>query len=342
MRSLARGSRTIAFFALVLGANGCTCGRDVRLTPMDADVADGSADDPGGSSDTAGGAPFPEDPKMKCPDLLVAARKDGQLPGRYVVPTAEERQTMRAAVASLLSKGDGARKEAADKLEKIGFVIDDVAEVKGALVLHEAPGKMRGGGAFMIRMGDSGKLLVQTPHTFFDEGTFPLGCEFFQRSKARALFINTMHRYKGAPTGVDGIHPSDVAHSATSLFQAATEGATDALGTPTVVQLHGFATRVTGAKAVISIAEKQKGNAWLGKMKELLEHAAGNGIQRYPDDTKELGATTNVQGMFVKPAGGRFFHMEMSDAFRRELHADPALREKVFTALLAGLESPAK
>jgi hypothetical protein len=309
------------------------------------DAPDGAADGAAASADPSqsGDAPaFPEDPKMKCPDSLVAARKDGQLPGRYVVPTSDERQTMKAAMSSLFSKGDDARKDAQEKLEKIGFVIEDVPEVKGAIVVREADGKKRGGGAFMLRIGDSSKLLVQTPHTFFDEGTFPLGCEFFQRSHARALFINTMHRYKGAPAGVDGLHPSDVAHSATSLFQAATEGAIEALEKPTVVQLHGFAERITGAKAVVSTGEKQKGNPFLVKMKDLIEKAAGSGIQRYPDDTKELGATTNVQGMAVRPAGGRFFHMEMSDAFRRELHADPPLREKVFTALLSGLELPQK
>jgi hypothetical protein len=342
MASPARVITRAALLALCLGANACTCGRDVRLTPLDAAVApDGSAEaDPSQSSgDTP---PFPEDPKMKCPDSLVAARKDGQLPGRYVVPTPDERQTMRAVIASLLSKGESARKEAQEKLEKIGFVIDDLPDHKGIIIVHEVETKKRGGGAFMLRLGETSKLVVQTPHTFFDEGTFPLGCEFFERSHARALFINTMHRYKGALAGVDGIHPSDVAHSPTSLFQAATEGAVDALEKPTVVQLHGFAERITGAKAVVSTGEKQKGNAFLVKMKELLEKAAGTGIQRYPDDTKELGATTNVQGMVVRPAGGRFFHMEMSDAFRRELHAEAQLREKIFTALLAGLELPAK
>ncbi len=296
--------------------------------PTDAATADASKN------------PWPtsEETKVKCPEMLTAARKDGTVPNKYVVPSAEERVAMHDAIALLFSRGKDGRAAAAAKLAPLGFSIDELPEVKNALVIHEDEGKRRGGGAYVIRLDETSKVLVQTPHTFYDEGTFQLGYDFFVHTHARAWFLNTMHRYKGAPAGIDGVHPSDVAHSPTSFFQAATEGAVSALGSPAVIQLHGFAERESGGRAVISTGEKAKGNQLLDKMKTSLEAAAGAPILRYPDDSKELGATTNVQGTVVRNAKGRFFHMEMSESLRRELLVSEPLRTHTWDAISSGLE----
>jgi hypothetical protein len=317
----------------VFGACHSTCGggeesKEDADAPIDATTADAQK------------SPWPtaEETKVKCPELLVAARKDGTMPNKYVVPSDADRAVMRDAIALLLSKGESARADAAKKLEPIGFVIDDLPEVKNALVVHEQDGKKRGGGAYVIRTDETSKVVVETPHTFYDEGTFQLGFDFFTYTHARVWFLNTVHRYKGAPAGPDGVHPSDVAHSPTSLFQAATEGAITALGAPTVIQLHGFAEREGGGRAVISTGEKAKDQPLLIKMKAALEPAAGAPILRYPDDSKELGATTNVQGSIVRSAKGRFFHMEMSESLRRELLVNEPLRTHTWAALSSGLE----
>jgi len=316
----------------VFGACHSTCGgteesKEDAEAPVDAGV-------------DAQKNPWPtaEETTVKCPDLLIAARKDGTLPNKYAIPTDADRAVLRDAIALLISRGESGRADAAKKLDPIGFAIDDLPEVKNALVVHEQEGKRRGGGAYVIRTDETSKVVVETPHTFYDEGTFQLGFDFFTYTHARVWFLNTVHRYKGAPAGPDGVHPSDVAHSPTSFFQAATEGAISALGSPIVIQLHGFAEREGGGRAVISTGEKAKDQPLLIKMKAALEPAAGAPILRYPDDSKELGATTNVQGSIVRSAKGRFFHMEMSESLRRELLVNEPLRTHTWAALSSGLE----
>jgi hypothetical protein len=276
------------------------------------------------ATDGGGGA------TMTCPSLLEEARAGGTTPGIYVVPTEEARTSVGAAMTSLLA---GKKPDVAS----LGFEVLDAPDISGAFVLRESPSKKRGGGAYLVRGSSSSKLVVQAPHTFFDEGTFPLACELFQRSSARALFINTVHRYKGAPKDASGEHPSDVAHAATSLFQAATEALAKSIPGLTVVQVHGFATRVTQARAVVSSGERKRDVPLVAKVASALEKVVGGKVQRFPDDTSELGATTNVQGPVVRRAGGRFIHIELEDALRKELLADAVLRARALDAIAGAL-----
>jgi hypothetical protein len=62
-------------------------------------------------------------------------------------------------------------------------------------------------------------------------------------------------------------------------------------------------------------------------------------VLRYPEDTKELGATTNVQGAAVRRAGGRFLHVELNEETRRILLADAPLRGRALAAIAASMES---
>jgi hypothetical protein len=316
----------------IAGACRSTCGGGEATNDAEAPVDAGAWD--------ASRNPWPtaDEVKVKCPDLLVLARKDGTIPNKYVVPSAQDRVVMHDAIALLFSRGRDGRADAAAKLEPLGFAIDEMPEVKDALVIHEQEGKRRGGGAYVIRLDETSKFIVETPHTFYDEGTFQLGFDFFVHTHARAWFLNTVHRYKGSPAGADGVHPSDVAHAPDSFFQAATEGVVTALGPTTVIQLHGFAEREGGGRAVISTGEKAQNNPLLVKMKTALEAAAGAPILRYPDDSKELGATTNVQGTVARNAKGRFFHMEMSESLRRELLVSEPLRTHTWDAISSGLE----
>lgn len=273
------------------------------------------------------------DESMRCPKILVDARRDGVTPDRFVPATDAEISAIRRAMEALLANQ---RKVAQDEAAKAGFKVEDVPEMKGVVAMVES-GRARGGGAYLVRVGSTSSLVVQTPHTFFDEGTFPLGCDFFERSSARALFLNTVHRYKGAAKTARGEHPADVAHAPATLFQAATEGAVTALKTPTVLQLHGFAGREVASRAVVSTGERKGGSALTAEVARALGGAVGGDVLRYPEDTKELGATTNVQGALVRSRGGRFLHIEMSSDLRKDLVRDEALRKKAFQAILGAL-----
>jgi hypothetical protein len=280
-----------------------------------------------------------DDMITECPAALLEARRDGTLPNRYVVPTEDERAKMKALVTKLLARGDAGLAEARAEAGKFGFEIVDASEVAGVVVVREIATRRRGGGAYLVRLGSASHLVVQAPHTFFDVGTLPLACEMFRREDARALFVNTMHRYKGAPADANGDHPSDVAHAPSSLFQSATEGALEAVPGASVVQLHGFATREPPARAVVSSGERRAGHPLVARAAAALTGVVGGPVLKYPDDTSELGATTNAQGMIVRAAGGRFLHVEMDEGLRRDLACDPALRGRAFDALARALEA---
>lgn len=269
-----------------------------------------------------------------CPGALAATRQGGLRPDSYVPPTDDERRAAHATVAKLL------RGEAVSDAAAFGFEIVPLEGWSDVVLLREIGDKKRGGGAYVVRKGSSSALVVQAPHTFYDVGTFPLACELFQRTRARALFINTVHRYKTSPAGADGTHPSDMAHSPASTFQAATEAAVEVIPKISVLQLHGFADRKLGARAVVSTGERRGGSPLVARVARALEDVVGPRILKYPEDTNELGATTNVQGAIVRRAGGRFLHIEMDDGLRNDLLRGAALRAKALDALGATLAAP--
>ena len=311
----------------LLAFAACRCGpKPGHAVPVDASpsVSRPAVATPNGS------APAEAAPPMKgnfeCPAELADARRDGTKAHLYVEPTDHERKVLGEAIAKL------AQNEPAPALEAIGFETVRPASWPDVVLVREK-GRRRGGGAYVVRVGSKSTLLVEAPHTFFDEGTFPLACELFQRSRARALFINTSHRYKSAPKTADGKYPADVAHSAASLFHVATEALVGQQKGLSVVQVHGFATREVDARAVASSGDKRGGAPWVAKVAKSLSEIMAGKVLRYPEDTSELGATTNVQGMVVRRAGGKFLHVEMDDEMRRRLLADAALRARALDAI---------
>jgi hypothetical protein len=315
-------TRLTAAGMLVLGAASCRSPQNEGL-PKSAVSGEAAADDA-------------VDAPSACPSHLSAARRGGATPNRYVAPTEDERASLRSVVDLLVGRGAAERGHAAEKARTIGFEIVDAPEVPSAVVVREA-GRNRGGGAYLIRLDSTSHLLVQAPHTFFDEGTFPVACELFQRTRARALFVNTVHRYKGAPPDEHGEHPADVAHSNVSLFQMATLGFISATPSVTVVQLHGFGAGEGRGRIVLSSGERQPQNPFLSGLQSALQEVVGEGVLRYPVDTTELGATTNVQGTAVRHAGGRFLHVEMAEPLRKNLLQDAGLRARFLDTLAVHL-----
>ncbi len=276
----------------------------------------------------------------RCPAALEATRDGGLDADRYRIPTDAERHAIRDTIQALVA---GDRAEAQKHVGKAGFEIVDLPEMEAVLVREV--GKKRGGGAYVVRVASSSRLVVQAPHTFFDEGTLPLACELFERSRGQALFISTAHRYKSAPKDASGNWPADVAHAKDSLFQAATIGLlkTKPKHAPswTVVQVHGFGERESGGAMVLSAGVRTPGQSIVSRASLALgrvvdqQHGA---ILRFPEDQNELGATTNVQGSIVREAGGQFLHVEMAAPMRRVLLENSTLRANVLATLADALE----
>jgi hypothetical protein len=272
-----------------------------------------------------------------CPAALVAARRGGSDPDRYVVPSHADRAAMTDLVARLVTGGAAVRASLAPAATALGYAIDDVREWPGTVLLHERPDHLRGGGAYALRLAPASALIVQAPHTFFDERTLPLGCEMFARASAAAFFIDTAHRYKAAASDEAGNNPADVAHAADSMFQAATQGVLRAMQNVSLVQLHGFASRESGVAVVLSAGTKRPKGDLLLRVQSALQPLGLGPIARFPDECSELGATTNVQGALVRVRGGRFLHIEMSSAVRASLLANSGLRARFFDVLLRSL-----
>lgn len=281
----------------------------------------------------------------RCPDVLERTRDGGLDPDRYVVPTEAERKAIREAVTILMNGGADAVARATPHATAASFEVVELPELE-ALLLRER-GKKRGGGAYVIRPGSTARLHVQAPHTFYDEGTLPLACELFARSRAGTLFINTSHRYRSAPQTPGGHYPADVAHARDSIYQAATEGLLKARPRATVIQVHGFGERDGSAVAgmpsaqpriVLSAGIRTPGSPVVSRVATALSRVVDGGVLRYPEDHSELGATTNVQGAIVRESGGTFLHMEMAAPLRRDLLINPNVRANVLATLADAME----
>lgn len=202
------------------------------------------------------------------------------------------------------------------------------------VVLRETKNVHRGAGVFALRCGVASDLVIQSPHGYFDLNTSGLGYKIFVETKARWLFQNTLHRYRGREneTPEDPDHPADVAHNPDLLFQAATKGALDARKSFLFVQFHGFDTAGRGTDIVLSDGRPRQ-----QRMSERLEKIwKGHGwnVSVYGKHIRELGATTNIQGKAVARANGRFLHMEMDEEVRKALVGSKKKRRSLVESLI--------
>ncbi len=197
----------------------------------------------------------------------------------------------------------------------------------------------------VVRVGPAAARVVEAPHTFFDAGTLPLALEAFRALGARALLVNTVHRYarsglraparaedEGEPAGPC---PSDVAHAPSSFFLAAHEAwlvAEPGMGT---VQLHGFADATApGVTVILSAAGTTAETApAAGALGALL---GGHRVRRYPETIGVLGGLTNVVAQGSARRGAPFLHVEVARSLRDRLVADGALRASFAAALDPG------
>ncbi len=215
-----------------------------------------------------------------------------------------------------------------------------------AVGVVERSGRRGGGGVYVLKCGSPARLVVQVPHSFYDEGTLGIGLALAALPPVGALFVNTVHRYEGAPPPrkgddeSDGASRADLAHQPAAHFQRFTE----ALVSPGVLflQVHGFSSLggLPEAQVVLSDGtEKAPPHvvALQGRLATVLKGKSH--VLVYPGDVRRLGATTNVQGKLVREKGARFVHVELSRALRDRLTGDAAARAE-FAGALAGASEP--
>ncbi|CAN94967.1 hypothetical protein sce4804 [Sorangium cellulosum So ce56] len=91
-------------------------------------------------------------------------------------------------------------------------------------VLSEDGTRRRGAAAVVLRVGAAVPLIVEAPHTFFDRGTLPVALAIFEAQRARALIVNTSHRYGGGPNPRDASADEDGAEGGPPNLGAAVGG----------------------------------------------------------------------------------------------------------------------
>lgn len=209
-------------------------------------------------------------------------------------------------------------------------------------LLAEAEERKRGAGAYLFRPGGSQELIVQAPHTFFDQGTLQLSVALFEELRARALMINTLHR-SGSGTkeerqkrALAANAPSDLAHSEDSYYQRAHRVLCQLLPQALTVQLHGYRDeREPEAKFIVSAANTR---ANPGLVAEALNATLGASVARvYPDEVKVLGGTQNAQARASAVEGCPLIHLEIAASVRERLKTDSAYRRRVAQAIGRGL-----
>lgn len=201
--------------------------------------------------------------------------------------------------------------------------------------VHEREGQYQGSGLYLIRCGgDASPLVVQAPHSFFDRETRRIGQRLFAKTRARAAFFNTVHRFRSHPGELpaDLVHAADVAHQYGTFFQAATVATVVSELDLKVVQIHGFSEeRSLPYEVIVSSGNRKHApTTWSERL------AAMGRIGIYGHDADTFGGSTNVQALAINRSHqGRFLHLEMSLETRIGLAQPEALG-----ALVEALRQP--
>jgi hypothetical protein len=267
--------------------------------------------------------------------LYAAARHYDRTSFRFSPPASDRLLKMRSLVAMLAasnSTGKPIAQQAVADARQLDLELVVARDAVGEVwVLREAHERRAGDGFYVFRPGGR-SLCVQAPHTFFDQGTGEIALSVFAQTKAACLFVNTVHRYARSTTPD---HPADVAHANQTMFRSATEGLLDALRLSdrpsvrpsvrlSILQVHGFTARRAIPADVLAIisdgTSRPDPQAAASRLRAALQARLSPGrVFLFGRDTRELGATTNVEGVLARKAGAAFVHVELSESLRERL-----------------------
>lgn len=270
----------------------------------------------------------------------------------YLAPHPDALSRMAAAGGALFSEArHGHCQRALPHVREAGFEVALTTLGGGpAFVVRETFSQRKGGGIYIVRQGAVPReRIVQVPHSFFDVGTLEIGIALANAAQARALFVNTVHRYpSGKPPALTDedrdSSPSDLAHQDATFFQHLTRSALVTLPRLQVIQVHGFGDGAvpdcTQAAVVVSPGAATAGMAEAARVTARLSAVFGRDrVLLYPRDTRKFGAQTNAQGQLVaRSAGATFLHLELSRRLRNQMQKDCALRRAFIAAVLGGRE----
>ncbi len=199
-------------------------------------------------------------------------------------------------------------------------------------------GEHRGDGVTIYRREAESELIVQAPHRYFDRQTLPIAQRLYRTLGARALLVNSVHRYRGDDCDAREDCASDVVRNSSSIFHAAHRGLMQAHPGATVLAIHGFAAREGEPDIILSAGGTRTELVCLAR--ELRELTSGPSLGMYPSEIRRLGGVRGEQAKDLRQRGARFVHLELSEALRETLVEDSSLHTELGEALRTCLLSP--
>lgn len=252
---------------------------------------------------------------------LMQLWKDATQGGLYR-PTAEDELRQ----AELLFVRTLSQQEGQDDLQRgwttVGMELLSIENKDETLwVIREQSSCKIGRGVYAVRVSKAQSLAIQAPHSGADRYTGEIALHLLQEGKAKAGAWRTVPRSK-----------ADLAHLDGTYFQAFTRAFAQVFPSGQIVQLHGFEQekrvgRSVGEAEIVLSNGTTTPPARLTRVANCWKHALSVAVKRYPDEAKDLGATTNAQALLLHSLGhSGFLHVEMSEEIRAQLQRDPQLR----------------
>jgi len=261
-------------------------------------------------------------------DLLTQTRPLENEPTYYRAPTVAEAIEFRRGLSEILSEIDAgidSPGHLAGSMRHAGLRLQILEGEDPWLVLFEGGESWRGTGTYVFRMGAAREVILQAPHGWHDQHTAQLAFDAFRATSIRALYFNSIHRYRATPQERkrDDIHVADLAHTTDAFFYHASRTALDVLPDSTVIQIHGFDNsrlEVRGIDVVISDGTNDPDphvEIWRDSFARVFGQ---DRVAAYPAETQEYGATANTIGRLIRLTNrGRFIHIELSAQLRSDL-----------------------
>lgn len=275
------------------------------------------------------------------PQMLEVASRDGA----YIAPAAREVAQAEALFLRCLQQSAGEKAQCGDATaqqgwRQLGFEAVEARHGGRSLWVIREAGKGRQGRGFFAFFPDSvSTTALQAPHSFKDENTREILLHLLAEGDFRAAAWNTVPRaYERDGVKVD----ADMAHLQDTYFMAFSRAYARRYGTGRLVQLHGFAQEKrrseSGASAemVVSAGSRTPTPAVL-ETGRCLKRAGLGEARIYPDEIRELGATTNRIGSALRALGHQgFIHIELSAPSRQRLLNEQAARGSLLRCLEGG------
>lgn len=183
-----------------------------------------------------------------------------------------------------------------------------------------------GWGEYHFSKDQRNGLSIQAPHRYYDKHTGSLALQLYRAGKVDSVALNTLSRGTSV-NHVVGLK-ADFARLPDSFHIVYARSFASLYPQGKLIQLHGFSAgkRVSeagkSADYILSTGSVSA-SAWLLDTQDCLS-AAGWKALRYPQEVRELGATTNSIGILMRSLGHNgFHHIEMNAQVRSELAGNP-------------------